>query len=376
MCHQLHLLPHVCGAQDDASRRVVLCGKTLDGNGGVLRVLGQCRRRNLEASRCRECDVRRQVLGLDGEGLRGICTVDGEFVSRCFQCCEQGCVCSRSIEVEVFHVCPDVLESHLCCGYALDTGQLHVVSLQRTAAVAPCCTCQVEPHANLLRVGTCLEVCGIGLVFLAGDLQRHLVVVVLQVLNANGRQLLSVLAEAALGQSGECVCLVGRNVHNLRDLSVSPSAFPVVSVDAHHVVVLVHLVGTLFRLDVLVRVVLVDGVYVPSLNLHRRASTVAVVALTLEVSVLDEILLDFTVCLAPFGLECEVGNAEGVDRHSVAIYEDSAVTRNGISVGVVLSVGIVESTAVGRVGNALLRYEHVLGVLHAHGRALDVSLEA
>ena len=42
----------------------------------------------------------------------------------------------------------------------------------------------------------------------------------------------------------------------------------------------------------------------------------------------------------------------------------------------VLSVGVVERTSVGRIGDALFCDEDILGVLESHGCVLDVSLEA
>ena len=195
-------------------------------------------------------------------------------------------------------------------------------------------------------------------------------------MDANGGQLLAVLPDAALGECGEGIGLVGCDVYNLRDLSVGPAAFPVVSVGGEHVVVLVDLVGTFLSRDALRRVVLVDGIDVPSLDLHGRSGIAAVVALSLEVSVLDEVGLHRAILLAPFGLQREVGHSEGVDGHAVAIDEHAAVRRDGVAIGVEQSVGVVEGSSVGGIADSLLADEYILTVHQAHGGRAYIALEA
>ena len=141
-------------------------------------------------------------------------------------------------------------------------------------------------------------------------------------------------------------------------------------------VVLIDLVRALLAADVLVRVVLVVGIYVPALDVLRDILRTGEVPFTLEVTVLDEISFDFTVLFAPFGLQGKVCHAEGIDRHTVTIDEYASVSRHGVAVSVVLTVGVVERTSVGRVTDTLLRDEDVLGVLQTHGGVLDVALES
>ena len=68
------------------------------------------------------------------------------------------------------------------------------------------------------------------------------------------------------------------------------------------VVVLVHVVGPLVALDVLVAVVLVVGVYVPSLDELGDVLALGEVPLALEVPVAYEVGLDLPVGGAPLGL--------------------------------------------------------------------------
>ena len=266
MGHEADSLAHVCTAEDDTSR----CGnqgrEVLDGDGGILRAFGQRRGRHLKASGRRERDVGGQVFSRDGEGLRGARPVDGEFVGRGLQRCKQRSVCPRGIVVEVLDVCPDVLETHLWCRHTLYTSEPDVVDTEGTDTCAPGGTSKIEPYAYLPGIGLRLEVGGVGLIAVAGDIERDLVVVVLEILYAYASQDVSVGAYASLCECRESVCLVGGDIHNLRNLAVGPSAFPHIAVHREHVVVLIDLITALLAVNVLVRIVLVVWIYVPSFN--------------------------------------------------------------------------------------------------------------
>ena len=98
--------------------------------------------------------------------------------------------------------------------------------------------------------------------------------------------------------------------------------------------------------------------------------------LALEVAVLQQVLHDLAVLLAPLGLEGEVRHAEGVDGQPVAIDEDAAVRCDGVAVGVEEAVGVIEGASVGGVGEAFLGDEDVLGVEESEGGGADVALES
>ena len=132
-------------------------------------------------------------------------------------------------------------------------------------------------------------------------------------------------------------------------------------------VVLVNLIRALLPLDILVGVVLVVGIDVPSLDELGDVLRLGEVVLSLEVAVLQEVLPDGPVLLAPLGLKSEVSHAEGVDGESVTIDEDAPVGCDGVAVGVEESVGVIEGAAVGRVGESLLGDEDVLSVHESHG---------
>ena len=141
-------------------------------------------------------------------------------------------------------------------------------------------------------------------------------------------------------------------------------------------VVLVNLVAALLAYDVLVRVILVIGIDVPALNELRDILTLGEVPFALEVTILQQVLLDVSILCAPIRLQREVGYTEGIDRHPIAIDEHAAVCRYCIAIGVVLSVGVIERTSVSGIRYTLLADEYILGVQHAHAGVLDIALES
>ena len=349
--------------------------EVLHRDGGILGAGGQRGGCHLEAGRSRETDVGGQVLGADGEGLCLARAVDGEFIGRGAELGKGRRVGTCGVEGEVLQLGALVVEAHLRRGHAAHAGQFHVVDAEGTDAGAPLGAAQAEGDADLARVGLRLEVGGIGLVRVAGHLQRGLVIVVLQVLDADAAQRRTVVL-AALGQGREGVGLVGCHVHDLRDLAVGPAVLPLVAIHTQHVVVLVHLVAALLARDVLIGVVLVVRIHVPALDELGDILRLREVPFALEVAVLDQVGRHLAVLLAPFGLQGQVGHAEGVHGQAVAIDEHAAVLGHGIAVGVVVAVGIIEGAAVGGVGDAFLRHEHVLRVQKTHAGTAHVALEA
>ena len=109
---------------------------------------------------------------------------------------------------------------------------------------------------------------------------------------------------------------------------------------------------------------------------NSKAGFIAIVIFALEVAILDEVGLYRPILLAPLRLQGEVGHAEGVDGHAIAVDEHAAVGRDGIAIGVEQSVGVVEGPSVGRIADAFLADEDVLGVHESHGGASHVTLES
>ena len=141
-------------------------------------------------------------------------------------------------------------------------------------------------------------------------------------------------------------------------------------------VVLVHIVRPFLGFDVLSGVVLVVGIDVPTLDAGGDVARFREVVLALEVAVLDEVPAHLSVLHAPLGLEGEVGDAHGVHGHAVAVDEDALVGCHGVAVGVVESVGVVERSAVGRVGDALIAVVGGCAVEQSQRLASDVTVEA
>ena len=140
-------------------------------------------------------------------------------------------------------------------------------------------------------------------------------------------------------------------------------------------VVLVNLVVTLLRDYLLSGIVLVIGIYIPSLDAGHDISAFAEIPLSLEVSVLQKVLLDVAVLHAPLGLQGKVGKAERVNGYAVAVDEHTLVGGHRIAVGMVETVGVVERAAVARVADALVADERVRTVIETEARVPDVALE-
>ena len=151
----------------------------LDGDGDVLCPCWQCCRTDLESVCGRHADVACEVGRGDGEGLARACTIDDEFVSGGCQRSKGGSVGPGWIDGEVCDVSSEVLESHLCGGDAADARHLCIVNLECACAGPPLGSCELEGDAHLPGVRLCLEVSGVGLVAVTGDVEACTVVVVL-----------------------------------------------------------------------------------------------------------------------------------------------------------------------------------------------------
>ena len=141
-------------------------------------------------------------------------------------------------------------------------------------------------------------------------------------------------------------------------------------------VVLVNLVAALLGNNLLCGVVLVVRIYVPTLYAGNDVAALGEVPLTLEAGVLYQVLLHVTVLHRPIGLKGKVGNTEGIDCQAVTVDEYSLVGCNGIAVGMVLAIGVVERTAIGRIAYSLVTYIGVGTIVHADALRLDIALEA
>ena len=140
-------------------------------------------------------------------------------------------------------------------------------------------------------------------------------------------------------------------------------------------VVLVNLVVTLLRDNLLSGIVLVVGIHVPTLDAGHDIAASAEVPLALEVPVLQEVLLDVAALHAPLRLKGKVGKAERVNGYAVAVDEYTLVGGHRIAVGMVETVGVVERAAVARVADALVADEGVGTVIEAKDGVPDIALE-
>ncbi len=307
----------------------------------------------------------------------GACSrsVERQAVGRSCQFGKRRGVGAAVVEREIGNVGVLAGEAYLRFHIAADTGKAYVVYLQRRHRGAPLGTLQVQHDAYLLGVGQRGEVSGVGLVAVGDHGQVNLVVGILQVGDAYLAQRRPVVL-SALGQAGEGVDLVGGHVDHLRHLAGRPSVAPHVPFHRQHMVVLVHLVRPFLGLDVLCGVVLVVGIHVPALYAGGDVTRCGVVVLALEGAVLDEVLGHFAVFHAPFGLQRQVGDAQGVDGHAVAVYEHAAVGCHGIAVGVVKAVGVVERAAVGGVRDGLVAVVRRGAVEQSQRLAANVTFEA
>ena len=131
-------------------------------------------------------------------------------------------------------------------------------------------------------------------------------------------------------------------------------------------VVLVHIVAALLGHNLLGGVVLVVRVHVPALYAGDDVAALREVPLALEAWVLYQVRRHVAVLNRPLGLHGEVGYTEGVNCQAVAIYEYPLVGCNGIAVGMIQPVGVVECAAIGRVAYALVADIGVGAIVHAN----------
>ncbi len=366
---------HVPAAQDHLTLVPCKGRQVRDGHHRITGASVQGGRADREAARGLERDGVLQVGGVHSEGRGGTRARYGEAVRGGRQRSHGGGICARGVEAEVGNVGAIVLEADGLRHVARDAGELRVVHLHAADARTPRVTLEVEDHADLLRGGARLEVAGVRLVAVARHGDDLLVVVVLEVVNADGAQLRAVRLDPALGQGRETVHLVGGDVHDLGDLGGGPAGVPHVAVDGEHVVVLVDLVAALLGDDLLGGVVLVIGVDRPTLDARDDTAARAVVPLALEVPVLQQVLHHVPVLHGPLGLQREVRRAERVDGDPVTVHEDAGVRGDRVTVGVVQSVRVVESAPVR--GVAQLAAVPLVGAVVEPNRAGgDVPLEA
>ena len=349
-------------------------GMVGNGDSGSRGTCGDYGRCHTEAGGGRDADIARKVGGIHREALAASSTVNRERRYGCCQLCKSRCIRSRGIVGKVGNVGVEALETELRLGKAAHAGKAGIVDLEGTHRGTPRGTLQIHAHADLLRVALRLEVSGVLLVTVACHGNRHRVVGVLKVIDAQRTQRLAVL-HAATSQGRETVDLVRGNIHNLGYLTGGPARIPHVAVHREHMVVLVNLVVTLLRDYLLSGIVLVIGIYIPSLDAGHDISAFAEIPLSLEVSVLQKVLLDVAVLHAPLGLQGKVGKAERVNGYAVAVDEHTLVGRHRIAVGMVEAVGVVERAAVARVADALVADERVRTVIETEARVPDVALE-
>ena len=141
-------------------------------------------------------------------------------------------------------------------------------------------------------------------------------------------------------------------------------------------VVLVNIVAALLGNNLLCGVVLVVRIYVPTLYAGNDVAALGEVPLALEAWVLYQVLLHVTVLHRPIGLKGKVGNTEGIDCQAVTVDEYSLVGCNGIAVGMVLAIGVVERTAIGRFAFSDTASTGVCTLALADALRLDIALEA
>ena len=139
-------------------------------------------------------------------------------------------------------------------------------------------------------------------------------------------------------------------------------------------VVLVNVVTTLGTADALGSIPLIPRINIPSLDASHH--TAAEVVFTLETRILEQVLHHLTIAHAPLRLRSEVGHADGVDADTVAIDDDTLIGCHGIAVGVILTVGVVEGTAIRRIAHAFCRYVSVSAIVETESSGTDISLEA
>ncbi len=345
-----------------------------NGDSGSRGTRGDYGRCHTEAGGGRDADIARKVGGIHREALAASSTVNRERRYGCCQFCKSRCIRSRGIIGKVGNVSVKALETELRLGKAAHAGKAGIVDLEGTHRGTPRGTLEVYAHTDLLRVALRLEVSGVLLVAVACHGNRHRVAGVLKVIDAQRTQRLAVL-HAATCQGRETVDLVRGNIHNLGYLTGGPARIPHVAVNREHMVVLVNLVVTLLSDNLLSGIVLVIGIYIPSLDAGHDISAFAEVPLSLEVSVLQKVLLYVSVLHAPFRLKGKVGKAERVNGYAVAVDEYTLVGSHRIAVGMVETVGVVERAAVARVADALFADEGVGTVIETEARVADVALE-
>ena len=224
----------------------------------------------------------------------------------------------------------------------------------------------------MLGVGLGLKIGGIGLVTVAGHREGLFIVVVLQVGDADGTQR-AIAPQTTFGQTGERVGLVRCHIHNLAYLTSSPSTFPHIAVDAHGVVVLVHVFVALVADDALVGVVLIPRIDIPTLDTSNH--TAVVIVFPFKTGVLKQVIHHFAVLLLPVALRSQVGHTKRVDADAITIDDDTLVGSHSISVSVILTIGVVEGTTIGGIAQALVAGERASTVVETDACSIDVSLE-
>ena len=349
-------------------------GMVGNGDSGSRGTCGDYGRCHTESGGGRDADIARKVRGIHREALAATRAVNRERRYGCCQLCKSRCIGSRGIVGKVGNVGVEALETELCLGKTAHAGKAGVVDLEGTHRGSPRGTLQIHAHADLLRVGLGLEVGSVLLVAVACHGNRHRVVGVLKVIDAQRTQGLAA-PHATAGQGREAVDLVGGNIHYLRNLTGCPTIIPHVAVHREDMVVLVNLVVTLLSDNLLSGIVLVVRIHVPTLDAGHDVAASAEVPLALEIAVLKKVLLDAAALNAPLRLKGQVGKAEGVNGYAVAVHEHALVGRHSIAVGMIEAVGVVERAAVARVADTLVTDERVRTVIEAKAGVPDIALE-
>ena len=119
-------------------------------------------------------------------------------------------------------------------------------------------------------------------------------------------------------------------------------------------VVHINVIVALFCFYILGRVILVERIYIPSLNTGNDVATLREVPLTFETWVLDKVLLHIAILYCPLWLHCQVGNAECVYCQTIAINKYTLVWSNGITIGMIQTIGIIECTTIGWIADTLV----------------------